>query len=254
MYHSVIFGEKHTYDDWRLVPTERPVIVPPTQKTNFIDVPGADGSLDVSDALTGYPIYNDREGSLSFYVLNEYDGYNYANVYSDVMTNVHGKRLRMILEDDPGWYYDGRFWVDNWTPDSYHSKISIKYRVDPYKWSTTTSIDSHWYWSTFNFETDVITSTEFVNIPVASNSSWTVKNYSQGTLGLAPTLPKFTVRSNNGRGMDIFIRNISTNTYADAHFPDGTSSNHRLMITNGDISIGFKGAGTVTMDFRMGKL
>ena len=28
-YHSVVFGEKNTWDDWHLVPSSRPVINPP---------------------------------------------------------------------------------------------------------------------------------------------------------------------------------------------------------------------------------
>ena len=71
-YHSVNFGDKNTWDDWKLVPSNRPVIDPPTQKTNYIDIPGADGSLDISTALTGYPVYNDRVGSIEFIVMNDY--------------------------------------------------------------------------------------------------------------------------------------------------------------------------------------
>lgn len=64
MYHSVFFGGKNTWDDWHIVPSSRPVIKPPTKKTNYLDIPGADGNLDLSEALTGYPVYNNREGSI----------------------------------------------------------------------------------------------------------------------------------------------------------------------------------------------
>ena len=258
MYHSVLFGKddvfKNTYDDWKIVPTERPVIVTPSQKTNYLDIPGADGSLDLSDTLTGYPVFNDREGSLSFYVLNEYDNYDWARLYSDICTYLHGSKMQMILEDDPEWYYYGRFWVESWSPDSYHSQVTIKYRVGPYKWSTQSSTDPNWLWDSFNFETDMILHTQFKDIQVRSDTSWTTKRYVSTAIGQAPACPDYIINSNSGNGMDVFVRNNTSGTYAEAHLQDGVSSDHGLMIFGGDITLGFKGAGVVSVDFRRGRL
>lgn len=254
MYHSVIFGGKNTFDDWKIVPSERPVFVPPTQKTNFIDIPGADGSLDVSDSLTGYPVFNDREGSLNFTVLNEYEHYNWAVLYSDIMTHLHGRKMHAILEDDPNWYYDGRFWVDAWTPDSYHSKITIKYRVNPYKWSVRTSTDPNWLWDPFNFEEDSVVPSPFVNITVTSNDFWTIMYFDETEAGNAPVCPIFRISTNSGNGMRVYIRNTTLGTYAERSIPEGTSSHRDLMIFGGDNEIGFKGAGTVSLEFRRGRL
>lgn len=254
MYHSVIFGSKNTYDDWKIVPSERPVFVPPAQKTTYIDLPGADGSLDVSDTLTGYPLFEDREGSLNFYVLNDHDHYNWATTYSDIMSYLHGKQLHAILEDDPDWYYDGRFWVESWTPDAHHSKISIKYRVNPYKWSVITSTDPNWLWDSFNFETDSIMASRFRNISVASNSVWTLLTFEDNDAGQAPISPTFHVATNNGNGMRFYLQNRTRGTYVEYNLPEGTSTNRRIMLLNGDITMGFKGIGTVSVEFRRGRL
>lgn len=256
MYHSVIFGDKNTYDDWKIVPSERPVFVPPAQKTTYLDIPGTDGSLDVSDSLTGYPIYQDREGSFSFYVLNslDYDDYNFASLYSEIMTYIHGKRMHAILEDDPNWYYDGRFWVDSWTPDNYHSKISIKYRVDPYKWSIHTSSDPNWLWDPFNFEEDMITASLFKDIEVRSGDRWTKRRYLSKVIGQAPACPTFTVNSKDRNGMDVFIKNYTVDRYVETHLDDGVSTKHNIMIFGGEVEIGFKNEGTVSVDFRRGRL
>ena len=82
-YHSVIFGEKNSWDDWHLIPTSRPVFNPPKPKLKTVDVPGGDGLLDVSELLTGYPVYENRTGSIEFMVHNGYEEWQVA--YSNIM-------------------------------------------------------------------------------------------------------------------------------------------------------------------------
>jgi hypothetical protein len=106
----------------------------------YVDIPGADGSIDITESLAGRPVYSDREGTLDFIVLNDFnvDNYNYTwiDVYTSIMQYLHGKHMRMILEDDPNYYYDGRFEVNNWTSGANNSTISINYRLSPYKYET----------------------------------------------------------------------------------------------------------------------
>ena len=44
MYHSLIInvGDNYidTWDDWKLIPSSRPVIAPPIERTKFVTVPG----------------------------------------------------------------------------------------------------------------------------------------------------------------------------------------------------------------------
>lgn len=138
MYHSITFGDKNTWTDWHLVATSRPVIDPPQPKTQYVDIPGADGSIDLTESLAGRPVFSDREGSLEFYVLNDFDidGYSYDwfTVYSTVMQYLHGRYMRMVLEDDPNYYYEGRFSVNSWKSDQNHSTITIDYHVSPYRY------------------------------------------------------------------------------------------------------------------------
>ena len=41
--------------------------------------------------------------------------------------------MRAVLEDDPEYYYEGRFSVNSWKSDKTHSSITINYSVAPYK-------------------------------------------------------------------------------------------------------------------------
>ncbi len=157
MYHSITFElleipEKstasshepdipykwNTWDDWHLVPTTRPVVAPPEPKYLFIDIPGVNGELDITDEIYGGVKYGRREGSFEFIVVND----TYAEVdvheewfqtYSKILSIIHGQKLKMTLEDDPFYYYKGRFSVNEWKSDSHYSTITIDYNVEPVK-------------------------------------------------------------------------------------------------------------------------
>lgn len=249
MYHSVIFGDKNTYDDWKIVPSSRPVINPPTQKTVILDIPGADGVLDISEALTGYPVFNNREGSLEFIVLNDYPSYRWEQVYSNIVTYLHGKQMRMILEDDPNYFYDGRFHVDNWSSQKDWSRITIKYSVGPYKWSTHTSIDTDWLWDPFNFETDFISASLFKDIEVSNVPKTLHLTYKE--TGEATICPVFITTSSN---VTVRYENHSNGNTITRQLPYGSSMQHDILIFGGDVDLTFTGSGTVSIEFRRGRL
>jgi hypothetical protein len=128
--HGITIGGKHSFRDLGMVSQEILTFQPPELKTQIVDIPGSDGELDLSEALTGRPIYQNRKGSFHFVVLH---GKNYASAYSAVMQHIHGKQLRAVLDDDPLYYYEGRFTVNSWLSKEYASEIVIDYNVAPYK-------------------------------------------------------------------------------------------------------------------------
>ena len=129
MYHSITIGGKNTWDDWRLVPASRPVFNPPAQKVKTLEIPGGDGVIDLSQSLTGYPVYQNRTGSIEFIVMNDFKPWHMA--YSDIMDYLHGQKLRAVLEDDPEYFYEGRFTVNVWKSEKDWSRITIDYDVGP---------------------------------------------------------------------------------------------------------------------------
>lgn len=131
MYHSITFGEKNTWTDWNLIPTSRPVFNPPPVKTKFIEVPGAHGELDLTTLLTATPMYGNRTGTFQF-VFEKYN-IDWATTVSEIANYIHGQNMNAILEDDPLYYYNGRFWITEWPAGSYFSTISIDYSVSPFK-------------------------------------------------------------------------------------------------------------------------
>lgn len=260
MYHSVTFGDKNTWDDWCLIPETEPIIVPPTQKTNFLDVPGADGSLDMSKALTGYPIYNNREGSLTFIAMNdkaalipECDPLKLRQIASNIMNYLHGRTMKMVLEDDRAYYYEGRFAVEEITPENDFSKITISYSVKPYKMTVLGSIDN-WIWDTFNFQTGIITS-EFADIPVTTE--WNSMNLKDSTIGKAPIVPEFTVSSLNGQGVYIRFVNKTLEIDETKLFQNGTRIDEDFIMYGDEVTIYYRvssSTGTLTINYRQGRL
>lgn len=150
---SAKHGMINTWDDWHLIPTSRPVFQQGDVKTIYVDIPGADGQIDLTEALSGYPTYKNREGSLEFIVANGWRQ-NWATGFSQFANWLHGRVLRVILDDDPEYFYEGRFKLNEWKSnnDGTWSNVTIDYNLKPYKYSVYLSTD-RWLWDPFNFET-----------------------------------------------------------------------------------------------------
>lgn len=131
--------KRNTYSDWCLVPSKRPVFSTPAVKKHVVEIPGGDGSIDMTEALAGRPTYSNRTGSFEFYVLNDYSEYgpkvyDWVSIHEGLMAFLHGQRRYAVLEDDPGHFYDGRFTVDNWSSESDYARVTIGYDVAPFKY------------------------------------------------------------------------------------------------------------------------
>lgn len=137
MYHSLTINGINTFDNWHLVPANRPVVAMPPVREQILELPGSNGNLDLTDSLTGYPLYGDRTGSWEFIVLNQFNGvenYDWSELYSQIAYAIHGVKSVVVLEDDPDYFYIGRLKLDSWTTEENNSKITISYVLEPYKY------------------------------------------------------------------------------------------------------------------------
>ena len=130
--HSVYFDDYNSWDTWHLVPSSRPTPSIPEPRTNFVTIPGRNGSLDLSEALTGGMIYEDRELDMEFIVLDQ--GMYWMDIYQDVVSKIHGKRMKIRLVDDPEYYYMGRVTVGEFTSNSDYSSISVNCQLETFKY------------------------------------------------------------------------------------------------------------------------
>ena len=232
MYHSITIGDKNTWDDWHLVPTSRPVVNPPKAKTNYIEVPGADGVLDVSSVFTGQILYSNRQGTWEFRVDPKF--MDWTEIYSLIMKDVHGNFVKVILEDDPEYYYEGRLFVNQWLSDKDNSTITIEYNLAPYKKYKLS--DRRWIWDTFNFETGLVR--EYRNIVVN-------KEHTMNVIGdRMSCIPTITVSND----MKLIYEN------KEYKLSRGVNIIEKIVIKNGENPMKFMGNGIVSIDLLGGIL
>ena len=234
MYHSITIGSKNTWDDWHLIPATRPLFNPPTVKMNMVNIPGGDGVLDLTTSLAGRPTYNNRTGSWTFYVQNGFR--DWSALYSEIMVYLHGQEFRAILEDDPGYFYEGRFSVNQWKSDKDWSQIVIDYNVGPYK-KEIGNTGSDWLWDPFNFETGVIRN--YKNLSVLTNLTVVVEG------DMMDSIPVIICSTT---GMSVTYEGT---TYTLAK---GANTNPNIVLHTGENTLVFHGQGIVTIENTGGRL
>lgn len=137
MARGTDFGGIHSYRDLHLV--QAAVEVEPAEpKTNFIDIPGADGSKDFSESPAGRVVYNTRKITWTFKL---YPGDHWAAKYTQVSNAINGRACHIVLDDDPDWYYVGRVSVDKHAVDGILHTITVVAICQPYKlWRVETTV------------------------------------------------------------------------------------------------------------------
>lgn len=126
---GITFGNYHSYDAFQLILAAK-TIGTPSPKTDTIDIPGGDGVLDLSEFF-GETKYGNR--TLSFEFSSLVIPSDFMSLFSMVQNALHGKKMTITLDDDPGWYYIGRISVSEWKADRNIGKLTIDCDCEPYK-------------------------------------------------------------------------------------------------------------------------
>lgn len=66
IYQSVSINGINMLKTYKMALKERHCVQPPEPKTLYQDIPGADGSLDLSTAISGHMVYSRRKITLNF--------------------------------------------------------------------------------------------------------------------------------------------------------------------------------------------
>lgn len=127
------FGDVGTHRDWgcRLISVETQ---PPEPKTVTVEVPGADGVLDLTEALTGGVTYGERviDVRLSRECRSRLEA---VGVASRAASDVHGKRLRIRIPDRPSAFFVGRCEVSHEIAPSHRLVLSVRAKCDPFAYA-----------------------------------------------------------------------------------------------------------------------
>ena len=126
---GITFGNYHSYDDLHLI-LESKELGAPDVKVNKIDIPGADSALDLTDFF-GVK-YDDVKHTFQFTSIEPQE--TFLSQFSTIKNAIHGKKVRIILDDDPSFFYLGRCFVSSFTNDKGIGTVSVECECEPYKY------------------------------------------------------------------------------------------------------------------------
>lgn len=138
MERAFIIDKFNTFSDWRLILTAKSV-TPPQAKTKYVSIDGMSGSLDLSEALTGEITYNDRTITASFLV-SEGTYKERDRLIREIVSKLHGKKVKIIEPDDTTHYFYGRVTIKNTTNDKAYGKIDLEAVCEPWRYSINDSV------------------------------------------------------------------------------------------------------------------
>lgn len=226
----------HTLTDWGCYMHNRQVIGTAPVKWMKESIPGANGKLDYTKALSGRVNYDTRPIHIELFVMdavNKWDA-----VYSDMQDALHGQHMQIIFDSDSGYYYEGTVEVIEWQSMRKMAIIVIEGDVDPYKYEVNGSLDD-WEWDPFNFEDGIIR--EYKNLTVSGTYTLIIPGRRM------EVVPTFIVSNTSGQGLDVTYSGV---TY---HLSDGDNRIPAIDLPEGDNTLVFSGYGTVSVDYRGGR-
>ena len=211
---DIRFGTKWAHADYGLIVA--PYAIPlPEPQTNFVEIPGRDGALDLSEAF-GTVRYADRIIPLTLYARAPFD-----TQISAFATDVHGRRMNMIFDRDPTYYYDARVTLEDLERHAGYCELSLECRAKPYK--------------TEHFETTI-------TVLPTGTASVTLTNTRM------PVVPVVTVSAEMTLAFTLLGKDYTINLATGTHIIPS------LVLKEGDTMIGITGTGRITFTYRKGAL
>lgn len=230
-YVDVLFGNTKSYEDWGLK-LETIQLSFPEAKTDQIDIPGANGVIDLTE-VNGQVCYKNRAMTLTFSLDDDYAKWHLLS--SRIAKELHGKMIKCILPDDPNYYYEGRFSLDSKKTNDVITDIVITGDVHPFKMDVYSSSEE-WLWDPFSFEDGIIRS--YHDIEVSGTTSVSVIGSEM------PAVPKFICSTD----MELSFNGSVFRLHA------GETTDYDIILSDGENQLIFTGQGTVTIEYRGGIL
>lgn len=233
-------GKKyHTLDDWGFALGNNNYIGEPEAETSYISIPGRNGMLDVSNAITGRTTYKKRELSFSLGGIRERNSWD--SIISDIRNKINGKICRIILDNDETFFWKGRVFVEDFDRmrDLGQFKLSVP-DADPYKYNVDTSADP-WKWDPFNFLNGIITFMSEIHI----SGSGSV-DIASGNMYVSP---EFVVENMESQTFTVTYKG---KTYS---LSEGTTRIPPILVNGAEkVTLTFTGTADVSVIYRGGSL
>lgn len=236
MATGVSFDGVHSYGEWGLKLKDVSIGFP-EEKQAFVDVPGMNGQLDLTDAQNGGVAYGMRTLEFTFDA-RDCNYLNWTWLVSKVARAIHGGKKKIVLDIDPDYFYVGRCSINTKKTDEIFAEIAVTCKCEPFK-MTGTSENGEWLWDPFSFIDGVIRDT--AGIAINSASSW----QKVSVYGWAHN-EALEIRSTAAMKLQFDGQEYDLTA--------GTNIMVQFDIQEGENSVYFKGVGTVTIIQRGGTL
>lgn len=130
---GISFGDIHSFYDLDLI-LSAVDIASAKPKTTYVDIPGADGSIDLTEAH-GDVRFSDRthKFTLSMNPMGDLSESAWEAKKTALCNTLNGRACRITLDKDPDYYWLGRLTVDSFKSNKRVRQFVISARVKPYK-------------------------------------------------------------------------------------------------------------------------
>lgn len=231
----------HTFDDWEMVIESRVFISEPEAQQNYIEVPGSNTMLDVSEAISGHPVFRKRK--ISFTLAGVIPNRNnWDSKISRLRNTFEGRIVHITFDNDKEFYWKGRLTFTGFDRIMEIGRVTVELpNADPFKYNIHSNVDP-WLWDPFNFFTGVIPKKPIITVNgtettvVPAGSMWTTPTFTVNKITSGTSI-KVSV---NGRTHELsqgvnIIPSIEVN------------GDHQVQMT-------FTGYGELIMEYRGGSL
>ena len=233
IFLSVKINDTHMLNDLGLALSRTDCVQPPEPKINTIDIPGADGLIDLTESLSGRTLYNNRIITMEFGRGLEKSAW--PTMYSKIQSLFHGKQVKVIFDDDTEYYYSGRASVSDYARTQMLGTLTITVSADPYKYEMYGGLDD-WLWDPFNFQTGIIRS--YKDLTISGTRDVRIIGRDKAIVPLIISNAAMTVT-------------FKGNTY---NIVAGNNKIYDIEIVEGENVLTFTGTGIISIDYRGGIL
>lgn len=220
MTEGIIINGTDTKTTYGLIMLDDYTVSAPTLKDAYVDLPGISGSLDFSTALTGYPLYEDREIALTLF--KRCGMTELTTLRETLFANFNGYTVKVATPDKAGYHWRGRFFVGE-LPTYNGGLIPITMRAQPYRLKDTVTT---------------------VTQSLAANTDVSVTLANAGM----PTIPTFRCTR------ACTLTDADGNTYSLSQNTDFTSADLTLTGTGTTVTARVSQNGTLTVTYQEGTL
>lgn len=211
---GVSFDSLHSFREWGLILSEKE-IGSPAIKESKVYIEGADGELDYTEAFCGVKFGN-RTLKFEFQKANV-SAKEFLNLLSDIHDALYGRKMTVSLDDDSDWYYQGRCRVADFSHNGRIAKVLIEVDAEPYKLKKTATK-----------QTEAVTDSADI---VLTNSR-------------KPVVPTITT---DAAMQFVFMGNTFAASAGTFRIPE-------IQLEEGQNAVTVTGSGTVTFEYREGRL